>query len=83
MFHLSSWNVAEFLDNMVSFQIEKGEKDMDVDTPPTGGQSHFSHKQTVLPEVEIFCYLLVIIFLIDQKELDEVGLPSPCEAPSI
>jgi 26S proteasome regulatory subunit N3 len=51
--------------------VESGEKDMDVDTPPAAGQSHASQKQSVLPEVEIFCYLLVTIFLIDQKQLEE------------
>ena len=25
-----------------------------------------------LPEIEIFCYLIVLIFLIDQKKYDEV-----------
>lgn len=59
------------------FQVEKTEKDMDVDTPPALGQSHVSQKQSVLPEVEIFCYLLVIIYLIDQKQLEEVHIPYP------
>ena len=45
---------------------------MDVDIPSVVGQSHASQKQSVLPEVEIFCYLLVTIFLIDQKQLEEV-----------
>jgi hypothetical protein len=50
---------------------------MDVDTPPAAGQSHASQKQSVLPEVEIFCYLLVTIFLIDQKQLEEVRILYP------
>lgn len=45
---------------------------MDVDTPPATGQSPVSQKQSVLPEVEVFCYLLVTIFLIDQKQLEVV-----------
>lgn len=57
---------------MFTFQLEKSEKDMDVDSPAITGQSHGSQKQSVLPEVEIFCYLLVTIFLIDQKKLKEV-----------
>lgn len=61
----------------VFFQVESGEKDMDVDTPPAAGQSHASQKQSVLPEVEIFCYLLVTIFLIDQKQLEEVRILYP------
>jgi 26S proteasome regulatory subunit N3 len=27
-----------------------------------------------LPEIEIYCYLLVLIFLIDQKKYDDVRL---------
>lgn len=57
--------------------MEKTERDMDVDTPPAVGQSHVSQKQSVLPEVEIFCYLLVTIFLIDQKQLEEVRILYP------
>jgi 26S proteasome regulatory subunit N3 len=44
---------------------------MDVDSPPTSVQSQISHRQSVLPEVEMFSYLLVIIFLIDQKQIEE------------
>lgn len=70
-----SWDVYyAFLTTCCCFQVETSEKDMEVDTPPTAGQSHTSQKQSVLPEVEIFCYLLVTIFLIDQKQLDEVRL---------
>lgn len=46
---------------------------MDVDSPPASVQSQLSHRQSVLPEVEMFSYLLVIIFLIDQKQLEEVS----------
>lgn len=46
---------------------------MDVDSPPTSVQSQLSHRQSVLPEVEMFSYLLVIIFLIDQKQIEEVS----------
>jgi 26S proteasome regulatory subunit N3 len=51
--------------------VDKNEKDMDVDSPPTSVQSQLSHRQSVLPEVEMFSYLLVIIFLIDQKQIEE------------
>jgi len=56
-------------------QIEKTE-DMDVDTPPFAVQSHVSQKQSVASKLEIFCYLLVTIFLIDQNQLEEVHFPS-------
>jgi len=46
---------------------------MDVDSPPTSVQSQISYRQSVLPEVEMFSYLLVIIFLIDQKQTEEVS----------
>jgi len=54
---------------------------MDVDTPPAHGQSHASQKQSVLPEVEVFCYLLVTIYLIDQKQLEEVHILYPGRSP--
>ncbi|KAG0594790.1 hypothetical protein M758_UG109900 [Ceratodon purpureus] len=61
-------------------QDDKNEKDMEVDTPSVAGQSHVSQKQSVLPEVEIFCYLLVTIFLIDQKQLEEA---KSCSAAAV
>lgn len=72
------------LKKFCSLQVDKSEKDMDVDSPPTSVQSQISHRQSVLPEVEMFSYLLVIIFLIDQKQIEEVSClstlltPFPC-----
>ncbi|KAJ6831416.1 putative 26S proteasome non-ATPase regulatory subunit 3 [Iris pallida] len=43
---------------------------MDVDMTTSGEQLPASAKHTV-PELEIYCYLLVLIFLIDQKKYDE------------
>lgn len=56
---------------------DKGKKDVDdmdvdVETPPVQ-QTHNVHKQSVLPELEIYAYLVVLIYLIDQKRYDEVG----------
>ncbi|GLJ22636.1 hypothetical protein SUGI_0426030 [Cryptomeria japonica] len=46
------------------------EKDMEVDTPSATNQV-VSSKQNILPELEIFAYLLVLIYLIDQKQYHE------------
>ena len=43
---------------------------MDVDTATSGTQIVAKHS---LPELEIYCYLLVLIFLIDQKRYNEVS----------
>ncbi|KAF9615140.1 hypothetical protein IFM89_022098 [Coptis chinensis] len=51
------------------------EQDMEVDTTT----SATSMKQS-LPELEIYCYLLVLIFLIDQKRLSEA---KACSSASI
>lgn len=60
--------------------VEKTERDMEVDTPPALGQCHASQKQSVLPEMEIFCYLLVTIYLIDQKQMEEA---KACSSASV
>jgi 26S proteasome regulatory subunit N3 len=44
---------------------------MDVDAAAPTAQISIKNG---LPEIEIFCYLLVLIFLIDQKKYDEVNL---------
>lgn len=43
---------------------------MEVDSATSGTLASVKHS---LPELEIYCYLLVLIFLIDQKKYDEVG----------
>jgi 26S proteasome regulatory subunit N3 len=43
---------------------------MEVDTVTSANQAPVKH---LLPELEIFCYLLVLLFLIDQKKYNEVG----------
>ena len=42
---------------------------MDVDTTTSATQVPLKHP---VPELEIYCYLLVLIFLIDQKKYEEV-----------
>jgi len=49
---------------------QENEREMDVDTATSAVQTPGKHP---LPEVEIYCYLLVLIFLIDQKRYDEVS----------
>jgi 26S proteasome regulatory subunit N3 len=44
---------------------------MDVDTAAPAAQVSIKHG---LPEIEIYCYLLVLMFLIDHKKYDEVRL---------
>lgn len=58
---LSTKTVKDFL--------QEDEHDMDVDTATSGTQIVAKHS---LPELEIYCYLLVLIFLIDQKRYNEV-----------
>lgn len=43
---------------------------MEVDTATSTDASPVNH---LVPEVEIYCYLLVLLFLIDQKKYNEVG----------
>lgn len=42
---------------------------MEVDTASSGAPAPAKHP---LPELEIYCYLLVLIFLIDKKRYNEV-----------
>lgn len=42
---------------------------MVIDTATSGTQTPAKHS---LPELEIYCYLLILIFLIDQKRYSEV-----------
>ena len=49
--------------------LQEDEYDMDVDIATSGTQTIAKHS---LPELEIYCYFLVLIFLIDQKIYNEV-----------
>lgn len=51
--------------------LQEDEHDMEVDTATSATQTPAKHP---LPELEIYCYLLVLIFLIDQKKYKEVRL---------
>lgn len=42
---------------------------MEVDTATSVSQASGKH---LLPELEIYCYLLLLLFLIDQKKYNEV-----------
>ncbi|GFY89803.1 PAM domain (PCI/PINT associated module) protein [Actinidia rufa] len=57
--------------------ISEDEHDMEVDTATSATQAPMKHS---LPELEIYCYLLVLIFLIDQKRYNEA---KACSSASI
>uniref|UniRef100_A0A0A9E9C4 26S proteasome non-ATPase regulatory subunit 3 n=1 Tax=Arundo donax TaxID=35708 RepID=A0A0A9E9C4_ARUDO len=50
---------------------KEDDTEMDVDAAAQATQISIKHG---LPEIEIYCYLLILIFLIDQKKFDEVHL---------
>ncbi|KAM0942449.1 putative proteasome component (PCI) domain, 26S proteasome regulatory subunit [Dioscorea sansibarensis] len=60
-----------------SFIPKEDEHDMDVDTATSGAQGLGKHP---LPELEMYCYMLVLIFLIDQKKYNEA---KACSSASI
>ncbi|GLU15339.1 hypothetical protein SLE2022_318370 [Rubroshorea leprosula] len=60
------------------FFSSKDEHDMEVDTAASSLQASAKHP---LPELEIYCYLLVLILLIDQKKYNEVT--KACTSASI
>ncbi|XP_020596835.1 probable 26S proteasome non-ATPase regulatory subunit 3 [Phalaenopsis equestris] len=68
---------SEAHSNLTSYLPREDERDMDVDTASSAAQ--FPAKY-FLPEIEIYCYLLVLIFLIDQKRYDEA---KACSSASI
>ncbi|KAG6534303.1 hypothetical protein ZIOFF_008189 [Zingiber officinale] len=63
----------------VFFSSQENENDMEVDTTASSVQTTAKHS---LPDIEVYCYLLVLIFLIDQKRYDEASL-LPCSSASI
>ncbi|KAL0383920.1 UNVERIFIED_CONTAM: putative 26S proteasome non-ATPase regulatory subunit [Sesamum radiatum] len=60
-----------------SYVPKEDEHDMEVDTATSAVQAPAKHS---LPELEIYCYLLVLIFLIDQKRYSEA---KACSSASI
>lgn len=60
-----------------AFVPKEDDHDMDVDTATSVAQVPVKHP---LPELEIYCYLLVLIYLIDQKKYEEA---KACSSASI
>ncbi|XP_010935159.1 probable 26S proteasome non-ATPase regulatory subunit 3 [Elaeis guineensis] len=69
--------VSEAHSRLSSYLPKEDEHDMDVDTASSAGQVPFKYS---LPELEIYCYVLVLIFLIDQKRYEEA---KACSSASI
>ncbi|KAM7479463.1 hypothetical protein LguiA_027676 [Lonicera macranthoides] len=68
---------SEALTRLSSYLPKEDEHDMEVDTASSTTQAPVKHS---LPELEIYCYLLVLIFLIDQKKYPEA---KACSSSSI
>ncbi|KAG8364424.1 hypothetical protein BUALT_Bualt19G0127300 [Buddleja alternifolia] len=68
---------SEVHSRLSSFIPKEDEHDMEVDTAASAIQAPIKHP---LPEIEIYCYLLVLIFLIDQKRHNEA---KACSSASI
>ncbi|KAJ8512021.1 hypothetical protein OPV22_002455 [Ensete ventricosum] len=68
---------SEVLAKLSSYLPKTDEHEMDVDTAASAVQGPAKHS---IPELEIYCYLLVLIFLIDQKRYDEA---KACSSASI
>ncbi|CAN1276413.1 Probable 26S proteasome non-ATPase regulatory subunit 3 [Linum perenne] len=60
-----------------SYLPKQEDEEMEVDTATSVAQAPVKHS---LPELEIYCYLLVLIFLIDQKKYNEA---KACSSASI
>ncbi|KAA3465528.1 putative 26S proteasome non-ATPase regulatory subunit 3 [Gossypium australe] len=68
---------SEAFTRLSSYLPKEDENEMEVDTATSAAQPPAKHS---LPELEIYCYLLVLIFLIDQKKYDEA---KACSSASI
>ncbi|KAK9740050.1 hypothetical protein RND81_03G007500 [Saponaria officinalis] len=68
---------SDALSKLSSFLPKGSEHEMDVDTATSAAQT--SGKST-LPELEMFCHLIVLLFLIDQKMYSEAKI---CASASI
>ncbi|KAM1031314.1 hypothetical protein FF1_035072 [Malus domestica] len=68
---------SEVHSRLSSFLPKDDEQDMDVDTATSATQVPAKH---ALPELEMYSYLLVLIFLIDQKKYNEA---KACASASI
>ncbi|KAJ7567941.1 hypothetical protein O6H91_01G013100 [Diphasiastrum complanatum] len=61
---------SDALSRLLPYVSKEEEIGMDIDTPSSALHVS-SHKQSILPELEIFTYLLVLIFLLDKKSYDK------------
>ncbi|KAG8474254.1 hypothetical protein CXB51_033991 [Gossypium anomalum] len=68
---------SEALTRLSSYLPKEDEHAMEVDTATSAPQAPAKHS---LPEIEIYCYLLVLMFLIDQKKYNEA---KACSSASI
>ncbi|KAG5247955.1 hypothetical protein OIU77_020844 [Salix suchowensis] len=68
---------SEPFNRLISYLPKEDEHEMEVDSVISVTQAPAKHP---LPELEIYCYLLVLIFLIDQKKYDEA---KTCSSASI
>ncbi|XP_074329351.1 putative 26S proteasome non-ATPase regulatory subunit 3 [Apium graveolens] len=68
---------SEVHSRLASYLPKEDEQDMEVDTATSATTALAKHS---LPELEIYCYLLVLIFLIDQKKYSEA---KACSSASI
>ncbi|KAL7118516.1 hypothetical protein ACP275_02G006700 [Erythranthe tilingii] len=68
---------SEVHSRLSSYVPKEDGHDMDVDSATSGTPAPTKHS---LPELEIFCYLVVLIFLIDQKRYSEA---KACSSASI
>ncbi|OAY52295.1 probable 26S proteasome non-ATPase regulatory subunit 3 [Manihot esculenta] len=68
---------SEPYDRLASYVPKEDEHEMEVDTATSVTQTPVKHP---LPEVEMFCYLLVLIYLIDQKKYNEA---KACSSASV
>ncbi|KAG9156371.1 hypothetical protein Leryth_009244 [Lithospermum erythrorhizon] len=59
---------SEVHTRLSSYLGKDDENDMEIDTATSTAQTPAKHP---VPELEIYCYLLALIFLIDQKKYDE------------
>jgi 26S proteasome regulatory subunit N3 len=62
---------SEAYTRLTSLVPKEDDTEMDIDMAAPATQISIKHG---LPEIEIYCYLLVLIFLIDQKKYDDVRL---------
>ncbi|CAK7329466.1 unnamed protein product [Dovyalis caffra] len=68
---------SEPFNRLISYLPKEDEQEMEVDTATSVTQSPAKHP---IPELEIYCYLLILIFLIDQKKYNEA---KACSSASI